>query len=170
MKNFLLYTLATITGIILTTLLFFIIMLSSLSALVVTGEKPVSIPDNSILVLKAGVTIPDRGSNNPFAGFDLINLTVTQAPGLNDILQNIKKASADNKIKGILIENGLMPSGWATMEEIREALDKFRTSGKFVIAYSDYVLMQEGYYLSTVADKIFINPSSTSISKDSAEK
>ena len=161
MKNFLLYLLATITGIILTTLLFFIIMLASLSTLVVTGEKPVSIPDNSILVLKAGVTIPDRGSNNPFAGFDLINLTVTQAPGLNDILQNIKKASADNKIKGILIENGLMPSGWATMEEIREALDKFRTSGKFVIAYSDYVLMQEGYYLSTIADKIFINPSST---------
>jgi protease IV len=161
MKNFLKYTLATITGIIITTILFFIIMLASLSALVVTGEKPVSISDNSVLVLKAGVTIPDRGSNNPFAGLDLINLTVTPAPGLNEILQNIKKASADDKIKGILIENGLMPSGWATMEEIREALGKFRAGGKFVIAYSDYVLPQEGYYLSTAADKIYINPSST---------
>jgi protease-4 len=158
MKNFLKYTLATITGIIVTTILFFIIMLASLSTLVVTGEKPVSIADNSVLVLKAGVTIPDRGSNNPFAGLDL---TVTPAPGLNEILQNIKKASADDNIKGVLIENGLMPSGWATMEEIREALDKFRTSGKFVIAYSDYVLLQEGYYLSTAADKIYINPSST---------
>jgi protease-4 len=161
MKNFLKYTLATITGIIVTTILFFIIMLASLSTLVVTGEKPVSIADNSVLVLKAGVTIPDRGSNNPFAGLDLVNLTVTPAPGLNEILQNIKKASADDNIKGVLIENGLMPSGWATMEEIREALDKFRTSGKFVIAYSDYVLLQEGYYLSTAADKIYINPSST---------
>ncbi len=161
MKSFLKYTLATITGIIITTILFFIIMLASLSTLVATGEKPVSIPENSVLVLKAGVTIPDRGSSNPFAGFDLINLTVTQAPGLNEILQNIKKATSDDKIKGILIENGLMPSGWATMEEIREALASFRAEGKFVIAYSDYVLLQEGYYLSTAADKIFINPSSS---------
>jgi len=161
MKSFIKYLLATITGIIITTILFFIIMLASLSTLVVTGEKPVSIPDNSVLVLKAGVTIPDRGSNNPFEGFDLINLTVTQAPGLNEILQNIRKASADNKVKGILIENGLMTSGWATMEEIRDALEKFRSGGKFVIAYSDYVLMQQGYYLSTAADKIYINPSST---------
>jgi protease-4 len=161
MKSFLKYTLATITGIIITTILFFIIILASLSTLVVTGEKPVSISENSVLVLKAGVTIPDRGSSNPFAGFDLINLTVTPAPGLNEILQNIKKATSDDKIKGILIENGLMPSGWATMEEIREALAGFRAKGKFVIAYSDYVLLQEGYYLSTAADKIYINPSSS---------
>jgi protease-4 len=161
MKSFLKYTLATITGIIITTFLFFIVLIASLSTLVVTGEKPVSIPQNSVLVLKAGVTIPDRGSNNPFAGFDLVNLTVTQAPGLNEILQNIKKASADEKIKGILIENGLMPSGWATMEEIRDALEKFRAGGKFVIAYSDYIMLQEGYYLSTAADKIYINPSSS---------
>ncbi len=161
MKSFLKYTMATITGIIITTVLFFIILLASLSTIAVTGEKPVNIPDNSVLVLKAGVAIPDRGSNNPFEGFDLINLTVTQAPGLNEILRNIKKASADDKVKGILIENGLMPSGWATMEEIRDALEKFRSDGKFVIAYSDYVLLQQGYYLSTAADKIYINPSST---------
>lgn len=160
MKNFLKYTLATITGIILTSILFFITMIASLSAIVASGEKPASITENSILVLKAGVPIPDRGNPNPFAGFDLINMTVTPTPGLNEILRNIKKASADNKIKGILIENGLLPSGWATTEEIREALEKFRSDGKFVIAYSDYVFLQEGYYLSTVASKIYINPSS----------
>ncbi len=80
---------------------------------------------------------------------------------MNEILRNIKKASADDKIKGILIENGLMPSGWATTEEIREALEKFRAEGKFVIAYADYIMLQEGYYLSTAADKIYISPSST---------
>jgi protease-4 len=88
-------------------------------------------------------------------------MTITQTPGLNEILQNLKKAAADDKIKGILIENGILPSGWATTEEIRQALEEFRAGGKFVIAYSDYVLTQEGYYLSTAADKIYINPSST---------
>jgi protease-4 len=161
MKNFLTYTLATITGIILVTILFFVVMLASLSALVASGDKPASVSENSILVLKAGVPIPDRGSKNPFAGFDFIDMTVTAAPGLNEILLNIKKASADDKIKGILIENGLLPSGWATTGEIREALEKFREDGKFVIAYSDYLMSQEGYYLSTAADKVFINPSST---------
>jgi protease IV len=160
MKNFLKYTLATITGIIITSILFLIVLLASLSALVASGDKPVSISDNTILVLKAGTTIPDRGNQNPFSGIDLFNMTLTPTPGLNEILQNIEKASADNKIKGILIENGLLPSGWATTGEIRNALEKFRSDGKFVISYSDYVLTQECYYLSTAADKIYINPGS----------
>ncbi|MCX6255598.1 MAG: S49 family peptidase, partial [Bacteroidia bacterium] len=158
MKDFLKYTLATITGIIIASILFFIIMLASISALIASGDKPVSISNNSILVLKAGVNIPDRGNQNPFSGFDMFNMTLTPAPGLNEILHNIKKASADNKIKGILIENGLLPSGWATTEEIRNALKKFRMDGKFVISYTDYVLTQECYYLSTAADRIYINP------------
>jgi protease-4 len=160
MKNFLKYTLATITGIILASLLFFIIGLASLSALIASGEKPVSVEDNSILVLKAGVEIPDKGTQNPLEGIDLFNMTFTSAPGLNEILRNIEKASADNKIKGILIENGLLSSGWATTGEIRDALDKFRKDGKFVIAYSDYVLTQQCYYLSSAADKIYIQPGS----------
>src|SRR5512133_3081411 len=160
MKNFLKYTLATITGIIIASILFFIVMLASFSAMLSSGNKPVSVSENSILVLKAGVTIPDRGDQNPLAGIDLFNMTLTSPSGLNEILHNIKKASTDNKIKGILIENGLLPSGWATTEEIRSALLKFRETGKFVISYSDYVLTQECYYLSTAANKIFINPSS----------
>ena len=161
MKNFLIYTLATITGIVLASFLIFIVMLSSLSLMVASGDKTVSISDNSVLILNAGVNIPDRTDPNPFAGFDIINMTVTDAPGLNDILKNLDKAAEDPKIKGVLIENGMLPSGWATTEEIRDALKKFREeSGKFVLAYSDYILLQEGYYLSAVADRIYINPSS----------
>lgn len=161
MKNFLIYTLATITGIILASILIFIVMLSSLSIMVASGDKPVSISNNSILVLNAGINIPDRTDPNPFAGVDIINMTITQAPGLNDILANLTKAADDPKIKGVLIENGMLTSGWATTEEIRNALDKFRKeSGKFILAYSDYSLLQEGYYLSAIADKIYINPSS----------
>src|SRR5690606_31623545 len=152
------YVLATITGIIIVSILFMVILLASLSTMMVSGDKPASITDNSVLVLKAGVTIPDRGSKNPYAGIDLINMTISPAPGLNEILHNLKKAAADDKVKGVLIENGLIPSGWATTEELRDGLKKFRESGKFVIAWSDYVLMQEGYYLSSVADKIYVNP------------
>lgn len=161
MKSFLKYVLATITGIIIVSVLFFVVLLASLSTMMIAGDKPASISENSVLVLKAGVAIPDQGSTSPLAGFDIINMSITPVPGLNEILMNIKKAAVDDKIKGILIENGIMPSGWATTGELREAVEKFRESGKFVIAYSDYVLLQEGYYLSTAAGKIYVNPSST---------
>ena len=77
MKNFLKYTFATITGIIITSILFFIIMIAALSALVASGDKPVSVSENSILVLNAGVIIPDRGTKNPFQGLDLMDMTFT---------------------------------------------------------------------------------------------
>lgn len=158
MKNFLIYTLATITGIILTSILFFLIFFASLGALIASGNRPVTLSDHNVLVLKAGVPIPDRGNPNPWSGLDLLNMSFAPTPGLNDILNNIRKAASDKKISGILIENGLLPCGWATSDEIRVALKKFRESGKFVIAYSDYVLTQQGYFLSTAADKIYLNP------------
>jgi len=162
MKKFLIYVLATITGIILVSLLFFFVMMASLSIMVASGSKSVSLTDNSILVLKTGMPIPDRTNPNPFAGFDFVDMTITPSPGLNDILRNIDKAANDKKIKGILIDNGAITSGWGTTEEIRSALMQFReNSGKFVIAYSEYLLPQESYFMSTAADKIFLNPSST---------
>jgi len=160
MKEFLKYTLATVTGIILASILLFIVTLAGLTAIISSSDKPVSVEDNSILILKSGVTIPDRGNDSPLAGFDFFDMSLTPSPGLNDILKNIDKASHDSRIKGILIENSLLPSGWATTEEIRDALIKFRTTGKFVISYTDYVMTQECYYLSTAADKIYINPGS----------
>ncbi len=160
MKEFLKYTLATITGIVLVSILFFIIMIASLSALVASGDKPVTVSENSVLVLNAGTIIPDRGSENPFGDINFMNMTYNPSIGLNEILNNIRKASADDKIKGILIENGLLSSGWATTGEIRNALMEFRDSGKFVISYSDYVLTQECYYLSTAADRIYVSPGS----------
>jgi protease IV len=161
MKDFLKYTLATIVGIILATILFFVILLFTLSAAVASGDKPVTVAENSVLVLKAGVEIPDRANPGPFSGIDLINLEPSSIAGLNEILADLKKAETDSRIKGVLIENGLATSGWATAEEIRNALMEFKKSGKFVIAWSDYVLLQQGYYLSTAAGKIYISPEST---------
>jgi protease IV len=158
MKNFLKTVLAVITGIILSSVLFFFFMLAMLGAMISSGSKPIPVSDNSVLVLKSGIPIPDRGNPNPTLTFDMQTMKFSTVTGLNDILKNIEKAADDEKIKGIIIENGLLPSGWATTEEIRDALISFRESGKFVISYTDYILTQESYYLSTGADKIYLNP------------
>ena len=83
MKNFLLYVLATIVGIILASLIFFFIMLATFSVMVASGDKSASVGKNSVLVLKSGMSIPDRTDPNPFAGFDIINMCLR--PRLNDI-------------------------------------------------------------------------------------
>ncbi len=160
MKKFLLYTLATITGIFLASILFFFVMVGSLSVMIASGDKGVSVKNNSILVLNTSTVISDRTSDDPLAGFDFVNLSFTPSVGLNDILKSLESAANDTKIKGILIEAGPSSNGWATTKEVRDALNKFRNeSGKFIIAYSDKVVDQKSYYLSSVADQIYINPS-----------
>jgi protease-4 len=151
MKSFLKMTLAVIVGLILTGILSFVIMLSVISGIAAAGNKPAEIAEKSVLVLKTGTAIPDRTSSNPLSMLDPFSLTFTPEAGLNDILKNLRKAASDEKISGILIENGLMPSGWATADE---------QSGKFIYSYSDYVLMQESYFVSTAADAIWLNPTS----------
>ncbi|MDR2887658.1 MAG: signal peptide peptidase SppA [Bacteroidales bacterium] len=158
MKSFIKFTLAVVAGIIITSMLFFVFLIAGLSSLVSSGGKPVTIGPNSVLVLNAGVEIPDRGNDSPWAGINFAEMTYTPVVGLNDILNNIRMASEDDNIKGILIENGINSSGWAVSGEIREAISEFRKSGKFVVSYTDYLLTQQCYYLSSAADMIFINP------------
>jgi protease-4 len=160
MKTFLKMLLAVIAGLIITSILFFVVMLSAISGMAAAGKKSVTVPEKSVLVIKTGAVIPDRSTGNPFSTIDPVTMSFTQTPGLNEILKNLKKAAEDENISGILIENGTMPSGWATADEIRSALKEFRESGKFVYSYSDYMLMQESYFISTAADKIWINPTS----------
>ena len=160
MKTFLKMVLAVIAGIIITSILFFVVSLSVFSGMAAAGKKSVAVPEKTVLVLKTGAAIPDRSQVNPLTMFDPVTMSLTQTPGLNEILRNLRKAAEDEKVSGILIENGTMPSGWATADELRTALLEFRKSGKFIYSYSDYVLMQESYFISTAADAIWINPSS----------
>ena len=160
MKTFLKMLLAVIAGIIITSILFFVVMLSAFSGMAAAGKKSVSIPEKSVLVIRTGAMIPDRSTGNPFSSLDPVTMSFTQTPGLSELLKNLKKAATDEKVSGMLIENGTMPSGWATADELRIALQEFRKSGKFVYSYSDYMLMQESYFISTAADAIWINPTS----------
>lgn len=160
MKTFLKMLLAVIAGLIITGILFFVIMLSLFSAMAAAGTKAVDIPEKSVLVIKTAALIPDRTGTNPLAMFDPFTMSLTGTPGLNDLLKNLRKAAEDDDVSGILIENGTMPSGWATADELRTALEEFRKSGKFVYSYSDYIMMQESYFISTAADRIWLNPTS----------
>ncbi|MEA1886389.1 MAG: signal peptide peptidase SppA [Bacteroidota bacterium] len=170
MKSFLKYTLATITGLLIAGVLFFFISLASFSLMIASADKPVSIRSNSVLVLNTGLIIPEQGTSDPWSSFDPVNFTFKPAPGINEILSNLKRAADDERIKGVLIENGLMINGWGKAEEIRNALLKFKESGKFIISYTDYILTQESYYISSVADEIYVNPNAIMEFKGLASK
>ncbi|MFO8021032.1 MAG: signal peptide peptidase SppA [Perlabentimonas sp.] len=157
MKDFFKYLLATIVGILVTGIISFFILLGVVGVIVSKSDKPVDVKDNSILLLKLDKEIIDRSSNNPMDDFDFMNFKPTPKLGLNNILKAIKNAAQDPKIKGIYIENENIPAGAGTLEEIRNALIKFKESGKFIISYSN-VYSQKSYYLASVSDKVLLNP------------
>lgn len=113
--------------------------------------------ENSVLKLNLNGDIAERGTENPFGDLDLGPLLPETSTGLNDILANLKKAKADKHIKGIYLEIGDPVAGFATLEELRNALLDFKTSGKFIYAYSEGY-SQKGYYLASTATKLYLNP------------
>lgn len=157
MKSFLKYTLATIVGILITGLLFFLIFFSAMGSLMPKGDKTAEIQPNSFLKMELSHVIMDRSPRDPFANFDFRSFEPTRTLGLNEILANIEKAGKDEDIEGIYLDLSVVPAGMATIEEIRNALIEFKESGKFIIGYADNY-MQTTYYLATVADKLYLNP------------
>ena len=157
MKSFLKYTLATIVGILITGLLFFIILFSAMGTIVSKGDEPAEIKSNSLLRMELSHMIMDRSPEDPFANFDFRTFEPTTTLGLNDILANIEKAGKDDDIEGIYLDLSVIPAGMATIEEIRNALIDFRENGKFIIGYADN-FTQTTYYLASVANKIYMNP------------
>ncbi|MCU0443516.1 MAG: signal peptide peptidase SppA [Microscillaceae bacterium] len=115
----------------------------------------VKIADNSVLRLNLNRPILERTVDNPFN--DLPISDQSSGIGLVELKAAIRKAKNDSKIKGIYLEVSMIQAGFATIEDIRNALIDFKTSKKFVYAYSEF--MTEGaYYLASVADKIYLNP------------
>ena len=155
MKQFFKFVLATIVGLILTTIVIVVIGIAIVAS--ASSDKSVDVSPNSVLRIAFTTTIPERTPNNPLAGLSFLGLDGDKSIGLNDILANIKKAKTDDNIKGIFLDESYIESQEATTEEIRNALIDFKTSGKFVIAYSE-VYTQGFYYLASVADKVYINP------------
>lgn len=155
MKTFLKFTLASILGIIIGLFLFVFIFLGAISS--ASKTKVVSVEENSILVEQFKLPVQDRNPESPLQSFSPASFKADGKIGLNAILNNISKASEDENIRGIFINASYIPAGISSIDEIREALLKFKESGKFIIAHAD-MYTQSAYYLVSVADKIYLTP------------
>jgi protease-4 len=157
MRSFLKYLLASILGVIIASLLVFVLTLVIVSAIVSSQDKPEKVSDNSILQLKLNLPVHDRKSSLPVLVYNITSFRADNQLGLNDILNNIAKAKKDIQIRGIFLDMTNINAGIATVEEIRNALLDFKSSGKFIVAFSDSY-SQKAYYLASIADKIYMNP------------
>ncbi len=156
MKDFFKYLLASMLGITLTLIILFFIFVGLAKSMMSMAEnEKVNIAPNSILYINFNQAISDRTPTPSL--FDAFNPETKAAIGLNDILNNLEKAKVDPNIKGIYLELGFVQAGISKLEEIRDALIDFKQSGKFIITYSEY-MSQGAYYLSSVSDKIYLNP------------
>ena len=157
MKQFFKFTFASMLGFLLAGILMIFILVGIIaSAMTMGNDEEVVVPEKTILMLTLDDPISDRSSDNPFANFNFSKPEASKQFGLNDITANLKKAAADPKVKGIYLELTDLPSGQATIEEIRNALIDFKKSGKFIVSYSE-VFTQKSYYLASVSDKIYLN-------------
>lgn len=158
MKQFFKFTLASMLGFLLASLIAVLILIGVLVSAVSFGKKEtVTVPEKTILMLTLNQEIPDRTASGPFGSMQFGSTDLSTPLGLNDILLNLNKASGDAKVKGIYLELSDIPAGLATLEEIRNAMLDFKKSGKFIVAYAE-ALNQKTYYLATAADKIYLNP------------
>ena len=154
MKDFIKNVLATMVGMFGFFIVMGVIGMMSIIGMIASGNAAQNVEKNSVFVLNLSGTISEQGSENPlsmFTGDNSLN------SGLNDILSAIKKAKANDDIKGIYIEAGALMTNYATLQEIRNALADFRKSGKWIVAYGDFYT-QGAYYVASVADKVYINP------------
>jgi len=138
-------------------IIFIFIVIGIASGLPSASSKNSSISDNSVLHLQFNTSIPDRTSNNPIDNINFTTLEVSSTLGLNTILENIRKAKKDPRIKGIFLDLESINAGMASVEEIRNALMDFKQSNKWILSYSE-IYTQKTYYLASVANKVYLNP------------
>src|ERR1035437_4097802 len=156
MRQFFKFMFASMLGSFLTFLLLLFVIFLIIAGIVssVSSDKLVAVSNNSVLYARFDKPISERTSNNPFENINFASMTSKGNIGLNDILDDIKKAKKDSRIKGIYLDLSTIPAGVATIEEIRNSLIDFKSSGKFIFAYSEGY-SQGSYYVASVADKIF---------------
>ena len=158
MKSFLKSLLAAIIGTFIALgvcMFLFIGIIGSLAMLGSNDSEPV-IPESAILKIDISKPIAERGNDDPFSGLSSFSFEPAQKSlPLLKAVQAIEKAATDPSIKFIYLTVTSVNTGISQLEEVRNALVKFRESGKPIIAYATNY-SQGAYYLATVADKIYI--------------
>ena len=156
MKEFIKNVGATVVGIFVFTILVGAIGMMSLVGMVASGSSAKDVADNTVFVINLEGQLQERSEDNPFSQY-LGGAASTI--GLDDLLDGIKKAKENDKIKGIYIEAGAFaPDSYASLQAVRKALVDFKKSGKWIVAYGD-IYTQATYYVASVADKVYLNPS-----------
>lgn len=154
-KTFSASLLAWIAGL---ALLFFFFIGSLVTTLASINIDDSSIKSDSILYINLHDTIVDSPMTSQLGNIDPMSMSINESISLLNVLSAIEQAATDDNIKGICIyPDGEAPISTATIEEIRNALNRFKQSGKFIVAY-DYYYSQSDYYLASVADEIILNP------------
>lgn len=155
MNQFLKTALATVAGIFAFNVIMAFFLFIGLIGLAIggSGDKP-KIKKNSVLVVQLKGILSEQASED-FLG-QLTGNTV-HSVGLDQLLQAISNAKHNDRVKGIYIEGGAIDAYKAQLEELRNALEDFRKSGKWVVAYAD-TYDQGGYYVASVANKVWLNP------------
>ena len=159
MKSFFKNVLSTIVGVVLSVVVVVLLFIGIISIAISTldSDKETKVKANSILKITLSRPIVERASDNPFENLSITNMDPETEIEFKSILDNIEKAKTDDRIKGIYLNVPWVNAGLSQTEEIRNKLLDFKKSGKFIIAYAEYY-SQNGYYLSSVADEIFLNP------------
>ena len=156
MKEFIKNVGATVVGIFVFTILVGAIGMMSLVGMVASGSSAKDVADNTVYVINLEGQLQERSVDNPFSQY-LGGAASTI--GLDDLLDGIKKAKENDNIKGIYIEAGAFaPDSYASLQAVRKALVDFKKSGKWIVAYGD-IYTQATYYVASVADKVYLNPS-----------
>jgi protease-4 len=152
-RQFFKFVLATVVGLVVFSVLGFI-LLAGLAAAVGSSSGNKSVASNSVLELKFDRPISERKQSADLLGNNGATLGLV---GIKDV---IRRAKRDDDIKGILLNLELVQGGMASLEEVRDALLDFKRSGKFIVAYHE-ISSEKSYYLSSVADEIYLHPQGT---------
>lgn len=158
MLQFLKYVLATIVGLIVFSIVSFILVIG-IAAAVGASQEDITLKDNSVLKLDLNHAIEENVSDeeNPFKDLGGPFMDNNESIGMVQIREALKRAAADSHIKGIYLQAHYPQAGYAQLEEIRNALLAFKKSGKFIYSYGES-FTEKGYYVSSVSDKIYLNP------------
>ena len=151
--------LAVIVGLFAFSIVALVIVFALLGMIAASSEEEVTLEENSILHLDLnGRTLVERTSEEDLVfGSFLDPLGGDNSAGLVNLKKAIEEAKTNDNIKGIYLNAGLFGAGQAGLLELREALQDFKESGKFIIAY-DEAYSEGGYFLASVADEIYLNP------------
>lgn len=153
-KTFLASCLGSLLAFVVLCILGFMLLLGTVASLSDSNEQ-VIIKDKSVLHLKLDGPITENEIEDPFEDLPLPGAVSTT--GLLPLKQAIKNAKDDSKIEGIYLELNMLMAGYGVARELRQALEDFKESGKWVVAYSEYY-SESAYYVASVADKIYLNP------------